>query len=283
MLSEEVWWPSIEFVNASGGGSLDRHWLTIDADGHVAYTARFNALVTSSMHLRQFPFDSQSLYIPIESYFHPSSDVVFVVDEGSTGFDPSNSLAEWDVLSVATSVDENDYAQLGEFFGSYSRFVFDIRIKRQWGFHLWKVFLPLLVIMACSWTVFWIQDLATNVGIAFTILLTVVAFNLAIADTLPKVPYLTFMDSVMVVSYVGVFLSLLVVMAGRSSKTHLNRARELCLGMEANILGLIVGNIQEAAPDYLDMSYYTRAEAGPGFPAGSGKPPSPPTGAAPPV
>lgn len=49
---------------------------------------------------------------------------------------------------------------------------------------------------------------------------------------------------------------LLVVMAGRSSKTHLARARDLCLGMEANILGLVVGNIQEAAPEYLDASYY---------------------------
>lgn len=52
---------------------------------------------------------------------------------------------------------------------------------------------------------------------------------------------------------------LLVVMAGRSSKIHLTRARDLCLGMEANLLGLVVGNIQEAAPEYLDSSYYHTA------------------------
>jgi capsular exopolysaccharide synthesis family protein len=52
---------------------------------------------------------------------------------------------------------------------------------------------------------------------------------------------------------------LLVVMAGRSSKSHLARARELCLGMEMNILGLVVGNIQEAAPGYLDSAYYGAA------------------------
>ena len=51
---------------------------------------------------------------------------------------------------------------------------------------------------------------------------------------------------------------LLVVMAGFSTKHHLARAREICLGMEGNILGLVVGNIQEAAPDYLDRSYYER-------------------------
>jgi hypothetical protein len=41
-----------------------------------------------------------------------------------------------------------------------------------------------------------------------------------------------------------------------SSKHHLSRARDIVLGMEGNIIGLVVGNIQEAAPDYLDRSYY---------------------------
>ena len=49
---------------------------------------------------------------------------------------------------------------------------------------------------------------------------------------------------------------ILVVMAGVTPKHHLVRARELCLAMGANILGLVVGNVQEAAPEYLDTSYY---------------------------
>jgi non-specific protein-tyrosine kinase len=48
----------------------------------------------------------------------------------------------------------------------------------------------------------------------------------------------------------------LVAMAGVTTKHHLSRARELCLAMEANILGLVVGNIQEAAPEYMDADYY---------------------------
>ncbi len=48
----------------------------------------------------------------------------------------------------------------------------------------------------------------------------------------------------------------LVAMAGLTTKHHLNRARELCLGMGAKILGLVVGNVQEAAPEYLDAGYY---------------------------
>lgn len=49
---------------------------------------------------------------------------------------------------------------------------------------------------------------------------------------------------------------ILVVMAGLTTKHHLKSARELCLGVGANILGFVVGNIQEAAPEYLDAGYY---------------------------
>ncbi len=211
-LGEQVWWPSLEFVNASGGGELYRHWLEVDSTGHVAYTARFHAVVTSAMDLRRFPFDTQLLQIPIESYFYDASQVTFRVNPASTGFDRTRSLPEWTYVDVSTRVAVNDYAQLGDFFGAYSRFTFLIEIRRQWGFYVWKIFLPLFLIVASSWTMFWIRDLGINVGIAFTIMLTVVAFNFSIADSLPKVPYLTFLDAVMVVSYISVFLALLVVM-----------------------------------------------------------------------
>lgn len=49
---------------------------------------------------------------------------------------------------------------------------------------------------------------------------------------------------------------ILAVMAGVSTKHHLKRARELCLGLGASIIGLVVGNVQQAAPDYMDVNYY---------------------------
>jgi tyrosine-protein kinase Etk/Wzc len=49
---------------------------------------------------------------------------------------------------------------------------------------------------------------------------------------------------------------ILVVMAGTTSRPHLAQAREICLGMGANLLGVVVGNVQEAAPDFFDPSYY---------------------------
>ena len=48
-------------------------------------------------------------------------------------------------------------------------------------------------------------------------------------------------------------------MAGLTTKHHLNSSRDLCLGVGANILGFVVGNIQEAAPEYLYAGYYQYA------------------------
>lgn len=48
----------------------------------------------------------------------------------------------------------------------------------------------------------------------------------------------------------------LVGMAGKTMKHHLKRAREICLGMGANILGIVLGNLQHQMPGYGGSSYY---------------------------
>ncbi len=49
----------------------------------------------------------------------------------------------------------------------------------------------------------------------------------------------------------------MIAMAGRTTKPELTRAREICEGMGAKILGLIVGNLNEVHPEYTgEQSYY---------------------------
>jgi receptor protein-tyrosine kinase len=61
---------------------------------------------------------------------------------------------------------------------------------------------------------------------------------------------------------------ILMVLAGKSTGPQFRRARELCLGMGANLIGVVVGNVQEAIPDYMESTYHH------GYPApGSGRTP----------
>ncbi len=76
-------------------------------------------------------------------------------------------------------------------------------------------------------------------------------YDLILLDTPPLVPVADAAGLIPLADGV-----LLVVMAGKTTKPHLEKARELCLGMGGNILGLVVGNAREAAPDYYHPRYY---------------------------
>ena len=75
-------------------------------------------------------------------------------------------------------------------------------------------------------------------------------FDLILLDTPAILPVA---DPTMLIPHAdGVIIA---AMAGKTTAPQLTRAKELCEGMDANILGLIVGNVEEAAPDYLAGDY----------------------------
>jgi capsular exopolysaccharide synthesis family protein len=57
---------------------------------------------------------------------------------------------------------------------------------------------------------------------------------------------------------------ILTGMAGKTTHPQLRRAQEICNGMGAKILGLVVGNVREAAPEYLADNYDYYAYSGDG-------------------
>lgn len=90
---------------------------------------------------------------------------------------------------------------------------------------------------------------STNLGEIFEMLRP--AYDLIVVDTPALVPVADASPAIPLSDGV-----LLVAMAGRTNRHHLRRARELCVRVGANILGLVVNNIQEAAPEYLTASAY---------------------------
>jgi len=77
------------------------------------------------------------------------------------------------------------------------------------------------------------------------------AYDLIILDSPPLVPVPDTAGLVPLSDGV-----LLVVMAGKTPLPHLTQARELCLGMGGKILGIVVGNAEEAAPDTYNYNYH---------------------------
>jgi hypothetical protein len=94
-----------------------------------------------------------------------------------------------------------------------------------------KVIIPLVLIVAMSWVVFWIDPLqtASQISVAVTTMLTLIAYRFAVGSELPNIHYLTRMDEFLLGSTVLVFASLLevVVTSSLASRDQLERARRV--------------------------------------------------------
>ena len=85
----------------------------------------------------------------------------------------------------------------------YQGFYVDIYIQRQSSYYLFKIILPIIFILAISWSVFWVRgsQLEAKVNVTIVCLLSLIAYNFIIDDELPKLSYLTFLDCFILISY----------------------------------------------------------------------------------
>jgi hypothetical protein len=214
MLGTTMWWPDPVLMQVEEGGELQRHYVLVDTAGRVHFSAHFRATVQTPLDLRRFPYDVQLVRVAIESYAAPVQELRFRPEASISGLGRRIDLAEWNVEGFAVRAEVEDYTRLGEMWDAFSRSVFEARLTRRSGFYHWKVLLPLAMIVASGWMVFWFRDLATQLTVAFTVLLTIVAFHFAVSDDLPRVGYPTFMDALLLSAHFSVFLSMLTVVAG---------------------------------------------------------------------
>jgi gamma-aminobutyric acid receptor subunit beta len=85
-----------------------------------------------------------------------------------------------------------------------------------------------------SWAVFWIEpnDLSNQIQVAVTTILTVIAFAFAISATMPRLPYLTYIDAFFLECYIYVFVAVVELMTVHV--THrIERRRDLGVRIRA--------------------------------------------------
>jgi len=213
---DSVWRPKLVIINVVAPRQTYETSMRVTPDGTAYYIERFDALVTSTFHLKPFPFDRQKLEILVHPFtdqqqyidFEPSSLPVWTAAE----FSSYSSLESWQFRSLTNEL-RRASSQYGEQAAAEAKF--EIAVDRRYGFYLWKVFLPLLLMVVVSWSVFWFDppEVSSQVTIAVTTILTVIAFALAISLTLPRVPYLTFADAFFLTCYIFAFVAMLELTA----------------------------------------------------------------------
>jgi len=198
-----LWTAQIVLANPVGQMGIGARKVTAHADGRMEISVQVNSTLRTSLDYRRFPFDSQVLPIILESFAWNNTVVELVPDMDRTGFAPEFSLAEWDVEALVSNVD--DVLRVRD-STPFSNINYEIRIQRQSGYYLWKIFLTVFIIVSLTFVVFWMSDerLGRRAGVSSSGILTVIAYQFVTTATLPRVSYLTVADLVMTVSIITI-------------------------------------------------------------------------------
>jgi len=222
-----VWFPRAELINSN---SLQRTHVNladrveIGPGGAVRYVQRLHGPISTYHSLERFPFDRHSFKLRMVIFDYPADDLVIEVDQAFTHLGEQQNIADWEVFSASGSSAIEPVAEFGQ---SYSVVTLSIDLARSWTFYIWRVIVPMALIVAMSWAVFWIspERYGPQIGLSATAMLTLIAFQFFVASALPKLSYFTILDELVVGSTTLVFLTLVqamvtayLVMNGRAER-----------------------------------------------------------------
>ena len=225
----EVWNPRLQFINQQKIWSTLPELVEILPDGEVIYRQRVWGAFSQPFALRDFPFDQQILTVQLGAVGYNPQEVRLITDQGSrTGIASQFSLADWDILSWKASIIPFAPSLEEDTFAGY---LLTIEAKRKYGYFIIKVIIPLFLIVMMSWVVFWIdpKESGTQISVAITTMLTLIAYRFAVGADLPKVSYLSRLDYLILGTTFLVFGSLIeVVVTSTYAKIgKLDRARSI--------------------------------------------------------
>ncbi len=206
---DDVWHPQLLFVNQQKIWPTLPEIVHIASDGMVEYHQRVWGPFSQPLEMQDFPFDTQTFVIQLAVAGYEPSELVFEQDpETPSGLAPEFSLPDWEILEWGM-----DFTPYQPFSASRSAagFALSFRAQRYVAYYITKIILPLVMIVMMSWIVFWIdpKSFGTQIGLASTSMLTLIAYRFMVGNSIPVISYPTRMDVFIMGATLIVFLALI--------------------------------------------------------------------------
>jgi hypothetical protein len=212
----DIWSPGVLIINEIGRVRKTLpEVVKVQNDGTVIYYQRYVGSFSQPLHLRDFPFDEQLFRLHLVRSTKINRDVQFVQDEKSialgfpyaVGISEDISLPDWTIESYTAG--PLPYKLSDEI--QASGYAFDFIAKRDSKYYVYKVIMPLILIVMMSWAVFWInpKEAGIQISISTASMLTLIAYRFTVDLLVPRVSYLTRLDMFILGSTFLVFFALI--------------------------------------------------------------------------
>ena len=225
----DVWHPNLLFLNRQQTWSSLGKYVEISPEGKVTHRLQVWGNFSQPLNLHDFPFDSQAFSIRVVNAGSDGMNGVNLVEdpEIESFVTKSYSVADWKIVGHDT-----DSIPLTLPSGADApSFALTFTASRLSNHYMIKVVAPLLMIVLLSWVVFWLNpsEGGSQLGVAVTSFLTMIAYHVALSSKLPEISYLTRLDVFVFCGTTLVFLAMIevVITTGLAQKDKLDVARWL--------------------------------------------------------
>jgi hypothetical protein len=118
--------------------------------------------------------------------------------EGFSEIDPNHGEDEF----ILTDFDTSISSEVSSRQMPTSRFTFHFSAPRHLDYYIFRIIIPVLLIISVSYITFFLKDYTRRIEIATGNLLLFIAFSFSLGDNYPRMGYLTFLDAIMAITFI---------------------------------------------------------------------------------
>lgn len=210
---------TVEFTNAVDRSSLSKEFLfetpQLAPDGSKYQIMRIESAFLKPFSLASFPLDKHDLSITLEDSLYGVDRLIYDIDASDTSYAPGLAISGWNLSDWSHAKSVVDYSSR---FGDrsvtqasqYARISFSMNISRPESYFIWKLLLPLVVVICGAWIALLLNPVLTETRAALpaSALLTTVFLQQGYTASLPETGGLVLLDKIYVVAYILIVATL---------------------------------------------------------------------------